>query len=102
MNRWTWESTIAYIGEYIMALSKTQKVLNLLSKGKNVAWTTLRNRFDLTSPARTIGKLQSQGHVIYTNVTPAGTFYRIGAPSAAILAAGQAAVNGGSLFTYDS
>jgi hypothetical protein len=85
-----------------MALSKTQKVLNLLSKGKNVKWTTIRNRFDLTSPARTIGKLQSQGHVIYTNVTSAGTSYRMGTPSAAILAAGQAAVNGGSLFTYES
>ena len=93
--------TFAYIGEYIMALSKTQKVLNLLSKGKNVKWTTIRNRFDLRSPARTVGKLQSMGHVIYTNVTAEGT-YRMGTPSLAILAAGQAAVNGGSLFTYDS
>ena len=33
------------------ALSKTQKVLNLLSKGEPVSWTTLRNRFDLTSRA---------------------------------------------------
>jgi|TARA_B110000438_G_scaffold293041_1_gene332265 hypothetical protein len=94
--------TFAYIGEYIMALSKTQKVLNLLSKGKNVKWTTIRNRFDLRSPARTVGKLQSMGHVIYTNVTAEGTSYRMGTPSLAILAAGQAAVNGGSLFTYDS
>ena len=31
-------------------LSKKQKVINLLSKGNPVAWTTLRNRFDLTSP----------------------------------------------------
>ena len=92
----------AYIGEYIMALSKTQEVLNLLSKGKNVKWTTIRNRFDLRSPARTVGKLQSMGHVIYTNVTAEGTSYRMGTPSLAILAAGQAAVNGGSLFTYDS
>ena len=92
----------AYIGEYIMALSKTQKVLNLLSKGKNVKWTTIRNRFDLQSPARTVGKLQSMGHVIYTNVSSAGTSYRMGTPSLAILAAGQAAMNGGSLFTYDS
>ena len=92
----------AYIGEYIMALSKTQKVLNLLSKGKNVKWTTIRNRFDFRSPARTVGKLQSMGHVIYTNVTAEGTSYRMGTPSLAILAAGQAAVNGGSLFTYDS
>ena len=32
------------------ALTKKEKVLNLLSSGKAVAWTTLRNKFDLTSP----------------------------------------------------
>ena len=30
-------------------LSKKVKVLNLLSKGAPVSWTTLRNKFDLTS-----------------------------------------------------
>ena len=29
-------------------LSKKVKVLNLLSKGAPVSWTTLRNKFDLT------------------------------------------------------
>ena len=29
------------------ALSKRQKVLNLLSKGNSVTWKVLRNRFDL-------------------------------------------------------
>ena len=41
------------------ALSKTQKVLNLLSKGEPVSWTTLRNRFDLTSPRAMIDTLRS-------------------------------------------
>ena len=29
-------------------LAKKTKVLNLLSKGAPVSWTTLRNKFDLT------------------------------------------------------
>ena len=32
------------------ALSKTQKVLNLLNKGEAVSWKVLRNQFDLKSP----------------------------------------------------
>ena len=48
-------------------LSKKQKVLNLLSSGKNVAWTTIRNRFDLTSPRAMIDTLMSEVDVIYVN-----------------------------------
>ena len=38
-------------------LTKKQKVLNLLSKGKAVAWTTMRNKFDLTSPRAGASKI---------------------------------------------
>ena len=69
-------------------LSKKQKVLNLLSSGKNVAWTTIRNRFDLTSPRAMIDTLKSEGHVIYVNTVGGKTFYRLGTPSAAIITAG--------------
>ena len=34
------------------SLSKKQKVLNLLSKGGNVTWKSIRSRFDLESPRR--------------------------------------------------
>ena len=75
-------------------LSKKQKVFNLLSKGENVTWKTLRKRFDLTSPTRMIDTLRSEGHCIYTNDTAKGVAYRLGAPSKEIIAAGIASVLG--------
>ena len=74
------------------ALSKTQKVLNLLSKGEPVSWTTLRNRFDLTSPWAMIDTLRSKGLMIFINETSRGTVYRMGQPTKAILAAGVSEV----------
>ena len=75
-------------------LSKKQKVFNLLSKGENVTWKTLRKRFDLTSPTKMIDTLKSEGHCIYTNNTAKGVAYRIGAPSKEIISAGIASVLG--------
>ena len=75
-------------------LSKKQKVLNLLSKGENVTWKTLRKRFDLVSPTKMIDTLKSEGHCIYTNSTAKGGAYRLGAPSKEIIAAGIASVLG--------
>ena len=70
------------------ALTKKQKVLNLLSKGAPVSWTTLRNRFDLTSPRAMVDTLREEGHMVYINQTSNGTSYRLGTPTKAILAAG--------------
>jgi len=70
------------------ALTKKQKVLNLLSSGKAVAWTTLRNKFDLTSPRAMVDQLRTEGHMVYINQTSKGTSYRLGTPTKAILAAG--------------
>jgi hypothetical protein len=78
-------------GDDIMArpkISKTQKVLNLLLKGENVTWKTLRNRFDLLSPRAMVDKLREKGHMIYVNRSVNGTSYRIGTPTKAIIAAG--------------
>ena len=75
-------------------LSKKQKVFNLLSKGENVTWKTLRKRFDLTSPTKMIDTLKSEGHCIYTNNTAKGVAYRLGSPSKEIIAAGIASVLG--------
>ena len=75
-------------------LSKKQKVLNLLSKGENVTWKTLRKTFDLVSPTKMIDTLKSEGHCIYTNSTAKGVAYRLGAPSKEIIAAGIASVLG--------
>ena len=70
------------------SLSKKQKVLNLLSKGASVSWTTLRNRFDLVSPRALVDTLRSEGNMIYINKTAKGTSYRMGVPTKAIIAAG--------------
>lgn len=72
----------------VSGLSKTQRVLNFLSNGKSVSWKTLRSRFDLTSPRAMVDKLRAEGNMIYINKTAQGTFYRLGSPSKAIIAAG--------------
>ena len=75
-------------------LSKTEKVRNLFSKGNTVTWKSLRNTFDLKSPANMVGKLRNEGMMIYENRTSAGVSYRVGTPSKAIIAAGINAVFG--------
>ena len=85
------------------ALSKTQKVLNLLSKGEPVSWTTLRNRFDLTSPRAMIDTIRRDGFCVYANKDKRGnTFYRIGKPTGAMLKAGVAKIGSMTNVTFDS
>ena len=79
-------------------LSKTQKVLNLLTKGESVSWKALRNKFDLRSPTQMIGKLRNQGVMIYTNKSSKGVSYRVGTPSKAVIAAGQKALFGNTAY----
>ena len=79
--------------------TKTEKVRNLFSKGQSVTWKTLRNKFDLTSPASMVGKLRNEGMMIYENRTSAGVSYRVGTPSKAVIAAGQAALFGAQGYT---
>ena len=70
------------------ALSKRQKVLNLLNIGVSLSWNTLRTRFDLTSPRALVDTLRAEGNMIYVNKTAKGTSYRMGVPTKAIIAAG--------------
>ena len=74
--------------------TKTDKVRNLFNTGASITWKTLRNKFDLTSPASMVGKLRNEGLMIYENRTSAGVAYRVGTPSKAVIAAGQAALFG--------
>ena len=69
-------------------LTKKQKVLNLLSKGRPVTWTSLRKRFDLTSPRAMVDQLRTEGHMVYINESAGGTSYRLGKPTKSIIAAG--------------
>jgi len=74
------------------ALTKKQKVVNLLSNGKSVTWSTLRNKFDLTSPRAMVDQLRTEGHMVYINQSSNGTSYRLGTPTKAILAAGASKI----------
>ena len=76
------------------ALSKTAKIRNLFNTGADVTWKTLRNKFDLKSPAAMVGKLRNEGMMIYENRSSKGVSYRVGTPSKAIIAAGINAVFG--------
>ena len=82
-------------------LSKKEQVLNLLTKGNNVAWQTLRDRFDLESPRAMIDTLRAEGQMIYGNKIGNKTYYRIGTPTRAIIAAGINALYG-TKFKYDN
>ena len=84
-------------GDEVMArakLSKTAKIRNLFAKGSDVSWKQLRNTYDLKSPAAMVGKLRNEGMMIYENRSAAGVSYRVGTPSKAVIAAGQAALFG--------
>jgi hypothetical protein len=70
-------------------LTKKEKVLNLLTKGNAVTWSSLRRRFDLKSPRAMIDQLRTVGHMVYINTTSTGcTTYRMGKPTKWIIAAG--------------
>ena len=69
-------------------LTKKEKVLNLLTKGDAVTWSSLRSRFDLKSPRAMIDQLRTEGHMVYINTTSTGTTYRMGKPTKSIIAAG--------------
>ena len=83
-------------------LTKKQKVLNLLSTGRPVTWTSLRNRFDLTSPRAMIDQLRTEGHMVYINTTPTGTSYRLGIPTKAIITAGLTSLYGEQKYAYSN
>ena len=82
-------------------LSKKQKVLNLLSKGENVAWKTIQSKFDLESPRSMVDTLRAVGYMIYGNRVNGKKYYRMGTPTRAIVAAGIQALYG-TKFRYNN
>jgi hypothetical protein len=85
----------------LKSASKKDRVLKLMSTGKNVAWQTIRDRFDLESPRAMIDTLRAEGHMIYGNKIAGKTFYRLGTPTRAIIAAGIQALYG-TKFKYSN
>lgn len=89
------KSSVRSVGQ----ASKKDRVLKLLSTGKNVAWKTIRERFDLESPRAMIDTLRAEGNMIYGNKIAGKTYYRLGTPTRAIIAAGIQALYG-TAFKY--
>ena len=83
------------------SLSKKQKILNLLSKGENVAWSTIQSKFDLESPRSMIDTLRAEGYMIFGNRVGGKKYYRMGVPTRAIIAAGINALYG-TKFKYNN
>ena len=83
------------------SLSKKQKVLNLLMKVNNVAWTTIQKQFDLESPRSMVDTLRAEGYMIYGNRVKGKKYYRMGTPTRAIVAAGIKALYG-TPFRYNN
>ena len=83
------------------SLSKKQKLLNLLSKGSNVAWTTIQSKFELESPRAMIDTLRAEGYMIFGNRVGGKKYYRMGTPTRAIIAAGINALYG-TKFKYNN
>lgn len=81
--------------------TKKQKVLKLLSTGKNITWQTIRDKFDLTSPRAMVDTLRNEGHCIYTNKVNGKTAYRLGEPSKGVIAAGLRQILG-SDYSYET
>ena len=61
-----------------LKLSKTEKVRNLFNRGTEVSWKSLRNTYDLKSPASMVMKLRNEGMMIYENRSSKGVSYRVG------------------------
>lgn len=70
-------------------MSMQQKVLNVLSSGKNFSATAIAKQLRTTesSVGARISELRSQGHAIYSNKAKnGGTAYRLGTPSRRMVA----------------
>ena len=73
-------------------LANSTKFLNAMLRGENVTWADAQNKFNLKRPSAVVDKIREEGHCVYINKNSKGTYYRIGTPSKALIAAGFAAL----------
>jgi predicted ArsR family transcriptional regulator len=80
-------------------VTKTARVLNALSvAGKGLTEKQMTARFGVVSPRAIVHALRNKGYAIYANqnTDTAGrtkTFYRLGTPTRAVVAAGYRAMS---------
>ena len=75
-------------------LANSTKFLNTMLRGNSVTWADAQKVFNLARPRAVVDKRREDGHCVYINKSKAGTSYRIGTPSKAIVAAGLMALDG--------
>ena len=73
-------------------LANSTKFLNAMLRGESVTWKEAQTKFNLSKPSAVVDKIREEGHCVYINKNKSGTYYRIGTPSKAIIAAGFAAL----------
>ena len=73
-------------------LANSTKFLNALLRGESVTWKQAQSKFNLSRPRAGVDKIREEGHCVYINKNKSGTYYRIGTPSKALIAAGFAAL----------
>ena len=73
-------------------LANRTKFLNALLRGQSVTWKEAQTKFNLSRPRAVVDKIREEGHCVYINKNKSGTYYRIGTPSKALIAAGFAAL----------
>ena len=73
-------------------LANSTRFLNALLRGDSVTWSEAQNKFNLSKPRAVVDKIREEGHCVYINKNKSGTYYRIGTPSKALIAAGFAAL----------
>jgi len=73
-------------------LANSTKFLNAMLRGDSVTWKEAQSKFNLSKPRAVVDKIREEGHCVYINKNKEGTYYRIGTPSKALIAAGFAAL----------
>ena len=82
-------------------MSKKDKILSLLQRGQSVSWKALNTTYGLKSPRAMVDTLRAEGYMIYGNRVKGKKYYRIGAPTRAIVSAGIKALYG-TPFRYNN
>lgn len=78
-------------------MTKTERVLEALQNGEQLTAKQIAARFSSGNPREVVRSLRSKGYAIYANQRTnskgeSKTFYRLGAPTRAMVAAAYAAV----------
>lgn len=68
-------------------MSQNERLVRWLSSGRTITARQARARFGIANLRARVNDLRNDGFCVYTNTTSAGTTYRMGTPSRAIVAA---------------